>query len=516
MHSLRRAYAPFRLQKIKGKFYLSVSAPKEIAHFYREGRVRRSTGISDRKLAELRAQEIVPAIYREFDEKYDQLDPFVEGLRHLLEREGVDVGRWYREGQISLTVTGSRTRGAALGHPTTKEINGQTVHPKESWVAKDHFNLAGIVTGLGYAVPTALLGYVSPETKERIISATEPKGIDPIKAIQFYKDHPEFSDSAIGRQFLEAASKPRQIVKTDQNTDQSTTPLFSDWAKLYITNKQPSDSMDVHRKRVMACEKFVEVCGDKPLQEYDKIHAIDLAKAMDSEGKGNKTIQNYYSYMRQAFEFAATQRGADGKVVLATHPFHSVNLAEYGKKSRSYSPFTTEELHTLFSQKMLPQDRLILSILITTGMRLDEAALLTWEQIREHDGILCFDLTGQDVRVKNDGSRRRVPVPIVIKDRFKDRKTGRLFSYRMHDGKAETAASKALMKIVRKVASDKTKVVHSLRGNFKDLLRDKGVPKEINDYITGHHQGDVAGQYGSGPSLRRRLDMIALIEHPWL
>ena len=92
MYSLRRAYAPFSLQKIKGKFYLSVSAPKDIAHFYREGRVRRSTGISDRKLAELRAQELVPAVYRDFDEKYDQLDPFVEGLRHLLEREGVDVG----------------------------------------------------------------------------------------------------------------------------------------------------------------------------------------------------------------------------------------------------------------------------------------------------------------------------------------------------------------------------------------------------------------------------------------
>jgi hypothetical protein len=109
MHSLRRAYAPFRLHWIKGKYYLSVSAPKEIAHFYREGRVRRSTRISDRKLAELRAQEIVPAIYRGFDEKFDQLDPFVEGLRHLLEREGVDVGQWYREGQITARVSGYRT-----------------------------------------------------------------------------------------------------------------------------------------------------------------------------------------------------------------------------------------------------------------------------------------------------------------------------------------------------------------------------------------------------------------------
>ena len=358
MHSLHRPYAPFRLQKIKGKFYLSVSAPKEIAHFYREGRVRRSTGISDRKLAELRAQELVPAVYRDFDEKYDQLDPFVEGLRHLLEREGVDVGQWYREGQISLTVTGSRTRAASLWGQPSFEVNAKVAHLIEKWVATDHFNLAGIVTGLGYSVPTALLGYVTSETKDRIISATEPKDMDPMKAIQFYKDHPEFSDSQLGKQLLEAASKPRQIIKTDQNTDQSTTPLFSEWAKLYIANKKPSDSKDVHRKRVMACEKFVAVCGDRPLGDYDKIHALELAQAMHSEGSANKTIKNYYSYMRQAFEFSATQRGADGKVVLATHPFHGVNLAEYGKKSQSYNPFTSAELHGLFTQRMLPEERL--------------------------------------------------------------------------------------------------------------------------------------------------------------
>ena len=33
---------------------------------------------------------------------------------------------------------------------------------------------------------------------------------------------------------------------------------------------------------------------------------------------------------------------------------------------------------------------------------------------------------------------------------------------------------------------------------------DAGVSKEVNDFITGHASGDVAGQYGSGPSLRVR------------
>ena len=43
---------------------------------------------------------------------------------------------------------------------------------------------------------------------------------------------------------------------------------------------------------------------------------------------------------------------------------------------------------------------------------------------------------------------------------------------------------------------------------FRRELRDAGVSKEVNDFITGHSPGDVAGQYGSGPSLRIRKDAV--------
>lgn len=61
-----------------------------------------------------------------------------------------------------------------------------------------------------------------------------------------------------------------------------------------------------------------------------------------------------------------------------------------------------------------------------------------------------------------------------------------------------------------------TLTLHSLRHSFKDLLRDMEVSKELNDYITGHGQGDVAGEYGVGPSLAKRREIINRIPHPWL
>ncbi len=94
---------------------------------------------------------------------------------------------------------------------------------------------------------------------------------------------------------------------------------------------------------------------------------------------------------------------------------------------------------------------------------------------------------------------------------------GRLFSYRIDaDGKAQAKASDAIMPFIRNITDHDRKVAHSLSGNLKDLIRDAGVSKEINDFITGHAQGDVAGRYGSGPSLATRSEVLNQIKHPWL
>jgi hypothetical protein len=94
---------------------------------------------------------------------------------------------------------------------------------------------------------------------------------------------------------------------------------------------------------------------------------------------------------------------------------------------------------------------------------------------------------------------------------------GRLFNYATNaDGKAWNSAGNALGPLVRAVTDNPRKVLHSLRGTLKDLLRDAGVSKEVNDFITGHGQGDIASKYGSGPSLEVRYEAIASIKHPWL
>lgn len=139
------------------------------------------------------------------------------------------------------------------------------------------------------------------------------------------------------------------------------------------------------------------------------------------------------------------------------------------------------------------------------------ADVILWFQ---HGQFLINEL--EDVKVKNKGSMRYIPVPDILKPIIGNGGVGRLFDYRLdRDGKAQAAASDALMPHVRKITDNPRKVVHSLRGNFKDLVRDLEVSKEINDFITGHAQGDVGGKYGQGPSMAKRMEVMNRIQHPW-
>jgi len=240
---------------------------------------------------------------------------------------------------------------------------------------------------------------------------------------------------------------------------------------------------------------------------------------MDGDGYSRSQISKMITYGRGLFKYATKTRGKDGNALLVDQPWKDIELDDYGKEKRKYKPLDAEELEALFASEMGEQERLLLSILVSTGMRLDEVALLTWERIRKYKDVLCFCLINDtgDERFKNRGSMRYVPVPDVIKPMLNTKGQGRVFTYRLdRDGKAQAAASDAVMPLIRKITNDDRKVAHSLRGNFKDALRELEVSKELNDFITGHAQGDVGGKYGEGPSLKKRVEVINRIQLPYL
>jgi integrase len=351
------------------------------------------------------------------------------------------------------------------------------------------------------------------------MEATKPVGIPPSVIGEAYRDDPDLAEAM----FKNARATTQHVAL---QTAKTLMPTFSKWAERYKADK---DSADVQQKRERSCAMFLKVCRDFPLNENDKVHMLDMARYMDDDEDGkqwaHKTIKNYVSYAKQAFDYARETRNDLGKIILSAHPFHNLRLGEFGAPVKPYISFNSDELHSIFNQELPHLDKLLLAILVTTGMRLDEASLMTWERVIKHEGTLCFALIEQingdnqeQVLVKNTGSKRFIPVPEVIKPLLGNFGVGRLFNHRIDkEGKSEAAASDALMPYIRKICAHPQKALHSFRHTFIDLAREDGTTDvETRKFITGHSLGDVGGDYGSGPSMEKRLAVLNGINHPWL
>ena len=501
----------------KGKLYVCVTVPLELRLSYSEKQIRRSTGTIDKAVANERAALKYAELLADLKDKAFRSDPFIAGIRKNLSRHAIDVAEWYRSGTRIAVLVGEETTIFKMGGPSTvvkmEDGNKHLYKLREKVLCKDYADVASLMTTLGYAVPSYLLDLLPESQKAKITDLVRPRSI-PASAI--FK-HPEMLSSDIARKLIEH-SEAKPITPVVVSVEEELISRFSDVVEDYLASKS-SEAKKEQSQRRLACERVIKYCGDLPLAEYTPLHAYDLANAMHEEEFSSAMIKKMVSYGRGLFKYAVKNRDGQGRQLLQVQPWIDLELDEYGFAPREYIPLSTDDLHALVAQDIPQQERLLLSIMVTTGMRLDEAALMTWERLAVFDGVWCFSLANdvEDVRVKNRGSMRYIPVPEVLKPLLGSGGKGRLFNYRIdQDGKAQAKASDAVMLYIRSVTKNDRKVAHSLRDNFKDLIRDLGVSKENNDFITGHAKGDVAGRYGKGPSMDKRLEIINQIEHPWL
>ncbi len=322
-------------------------------------------------------------------------------------------------------------------------------------------------------------------------------------------DNSDGEDAAVAL-FASQKLKPRleQLLAAEQasgSPDTTASLTISDVLPEYLEGRLWG-KLKTRDQNESSIKRFVSVVGDKPLGQLAKQDAYKYAQFKAKEGTANKTISSHIGCVSVLLTWCE-QRG-----LIESNPFTNLRLNNYGRPEENRRGFTKDQLNQLFQLEIAPRERLLLEIMITTGMREDEAALLDWEDIKVEEGILYFDL--REAIVKNKSSMRKVPVPKSLM--LPPRGTGRLFDYRKDkDGKSSNHASRELMKVVRKITDDKRVVAHSLRHTFKTLARDAGISEELHKFITGHSTGDVSGKYGT-VSLPARLDALNKIEHPWL
>ena len=299
-------------------------------------------------------------------------------------------------------------------------------------------------------------------------------------------------------------SKAKQLLTEIKGVNNSFKQFADEWEKVNNWNRDKS-----RKAYISHIDKFLKLMGDLDLGKITKVMLYDFAELLAKNNSSNQTIRNYMASIRAVLDYAERK----GKITV--NPAYKLKLETYGASKKQRKPFPIAMVKELFNLELPDDICLLWSIMVTTGMRLDEVALLSLNNIKEERGIRYFDLT--DMKVKNKGSARKVPIPNILIDKVnewsKSLKDERLFTFPLNaDGKAQNAASKRSMYYIRRVTADKDLVAHSFRHTFKDLVRDAGISKDLHDFITGHSGGDSSSYYGEGHSLeirKKALDTVS-------
>ena len=299
---------------------------------------------------------------------------------------------------------------------------------------------------------------------------------------------------------LKSADRPR--IKDDPLPKQITT-YFDSWDKVLARDYEQGSS--AYRKLRKGIRRFVELLGDLKIEEVEPFHAFSFAdRQIEENPTVSKTVLKDNNWAVSKFFSHLVEKG-----LIKVNPFVGIRLGKRGVGTRHYEDFTREQLFDVFAHDWSEEDRLFLSILVTTGMRSWEAAGLTWEQYNdtEYQGIRYFDLT--KAKVKTEGSKRKVPLhPALI---LPPKQTeGRLFSYAK--GHENDVINPVLFKMF---GNDRLKI-HSFRRTLKRKMRDEGVSMDINHHYIGHGLGDSSPKAYLGMSVLAVYEGISKMSHPYL
>jgi integrase len=240
---------------------------------------------------------------------------------------------------------------------------------------------------------------------------------------------------------------------------------------------------------------FRELCPGVKLKDATRDHGRKLVEYLTGKGLRTASVQHKVGRLTAAVNFSIKE----GK--LKFNPFSGV--VPKATDSERRLPFDDADMKLIRENldKLTPSDRLMVTVLATTGMRLGEAFHISREGVERG---LRYVIVGS----KNDQSLRRVPLPAKLLLVLSDKIKGQLFPD--DDGHK---ASRRLNRFLRKVCgiTDPHKVVHSFRHRAQDRLRAAECPSDIRHAILGHDDRSVAEGYGEGfavPVLKRWIDRI--------
>ncbi|HFK8785258.1 TPA: site-specific integrase [Klebsiella quasipneumoniae] len=286
----------------------------------------------------------------------------------------------------------------------------------------------------------------------------------------------------------------------------------------YILQFSEKRKLTTLSKTNKAVEVFLEHLKkrDVQLREINRTTVTGWLDKLKTE-KAPQTIQNYISALAQIWDLARN-RYHDAP---QDNPWRGHGLESKSSKV-SYEVFEPGELAKVFAVMADDEEMQNVTLIgMYSGMRLNEICSLRVENIREIEGVLCFEVTEGKTR----SAARIIPVhslitPLVLSLREKPY-NGFLF-YRASiidraDGKRSTWHSQRFTRAKRKALGEEgteRKVFHSLRHEVAQQLDRNQVPEDRIALLLGHERGSTESfktyskNAASPAELRQYIELI--------
>lgn len=237
------------------------------------------------------------------------------------------------------------------------------------------------------------------------------------------------------------------------------------------------------------------------------------------------TVNNHLIKISALFRWAVDQG------YLSINPFANLTIRTGNRAIDDVLPFDKDDLEKIFGSPLYRDEKFkhpwqfwIAPIGLYSGMRLEEICQLHIEDIREIDGVWCFDVNGQGERqLKTKSSKRVVPIHAelvrmgLLRHVESVKKLGkkRLFpELGKSAGKFSHYPSKWFGTFKQTLGfSRRKKTFHSLRHTFASMLREIRAEDYLMKRLLGHEVGSVTHDVYGRDEPKPLYEVLAKVEY---
>jgi len=311
----------------------------------------------------------------------------------------------------------------------------------------------------------------------------------------------------IGRLFGTAVAK---AGPNPSATDREA-PLLSSAVETYLKLKGAHRSQTFEAGARRSIGYLSHICGDKRIDSFLRSDANAFRDYLRSRGLSKDSISRNFTNVRAIVNFVLREEGLQ-----PTSVFSGVYLGEGGEAKKRYVPNASELRRLSVACQAADDDqRWLLALILDTGMRLSEAAGLTWDDVELVQGIPHVHVKPNVIRrLKTASSERVIPLTgnsLWAMQRARKHRTARaVFPRYVVDSYLNSNSASAALNKWLKQKINMSLVVHSLRHAMRDRLRAVECPSDLIDHIGGWSRQTVGDRYGLGYSLEAKRKWLKL------